>query len=115
MGLPISVSDGPANLSDDLVKVLAPREVQSFLGVAYSLSRNLPVYVSDRTVNKYRKIGRELGFVLGDNPDNLGQKKVFIDLAAGELTEYKDFPELTQTSQDFGGIIEQTEPQTEKV
>jgi hypothetical protein len=115
MGLPISVADGPANLSDKLVKVLAPREVQLFLGVAYSLSRNLPIYLSDRTVGKYRRIGRELGFVLGDNPDNLGQKKVIIDLAKGELTECKDLPGFTQTAPDFGAIIEHTEPQIEIV
>jgi len=106
MGEPIGVSDGAYDLTKKLEAVLAPREITAFLGVAYSLARNLPLLISSRTISKYRSIGRDLGFNLGDDLDNLGQKKVRIDFGLGEIVKISDSDEFMLTSVDSDANIE---------
>jgi hypothetical protein len=115
MGLPISISGGSFDFHGQLSRVLAPRELQMFLGVAYSLAHNLPVGISDRSVGKYRSIGRKIGFNLGDDMTNLGKTKVFIDFTDGLVKELKDSDEFTLTAVDLDANIEHKKPIEELV
>jgi hypothetical protein len=106
MGLPISIKGGSSDIHAQLSKVLAPREIQMFLGVAYSLAHNLPVGISDKCVGKYRAAGRRVGFNLGDDMANMGQMNVYIDFADGLVKEVQDSDEFTLTAMNLDANIE---------
>ena len=115
MGNPVSTSDGAYDITEKLKGALADREVATFLGVAYAMYKGLPPVVSDKSLNKYRKIGMEMGFVLGNNLDTLGHRNVRIDFASGLIVDCEDNNEFRGTRQDSNGTIEPLEKHIELV
>lgn len=105
LGQMLSISDGAALVHAELEKLLSPREVQIFLGVAFSKANGLPIRMNDRTLSKYRAIGKEIGFNLGDDLSRLNTRKVWIDFSKGEVKDSTDFPDFTKTAMNFPATI----------
>lgn len=105
LGQMLNISEGAALVHSDLEKLLSPREVQTFLGVAFSLANGLQVGINERTLSKYRQIGKQIGFNLGDDLSRMNTKKVWIDFSKGEVRDSADFHTFTQTAANFPATI----------
>jgi hypothetical protein len=105
----VTIAEGAVEFMTTLLNATSPTKAQTFMGLALSLHLGLPVAMNDRTIDEYRKIGKSCGFTLGEDPANLGSKKVHIDFARGEVvdSEVSESPqELTLTDSGLPENIE---------
>jgi hypothetical protein len=99
----ISVGEDERKVIDQLSKHLSGVRLQTFIGLATSLSKGYPIDMNARKIQEYGEIGQKCGFSLGQPLESLGGMKVKVDFAWGEVVqlEQERIFEFNQTSVDF--------------